>query len=76
MNYPPGVTGLEFEIAGPDYEKEIEDRPCPKCGADALMEYGYRREQWVQCLRVPHGLGAVQRYRGTLDVGVVFQVPD
>ena len=49
MNYPPGVTGLEFEIAGPDYEKEIEDRPCPKCDADALMEYGYRREQWVQC---------------------------
>ena len=29
-NYPPGVTGNEYEIAGPDYEKE-SDIPCPKC---------------------------------------------
>lgn len=29
-NYPPGVTGNEFEIAGPDKEWEIE-RECPVC---------------------------------------------
>lgn len=26
-SYPPGVTGNEFEIAGPDYEQE-EERTC------------------------------------------------
>lgn len=26
-NYPPGVTGNEYEIAGPDYERD-EEREC------------------------------------------------
>lgn len=26
-NYPPGVTGAEFEIAGPDWERE-ENKSC------------------------------------------------
>lgn len=26
-NYPPGVTGGEFEIAGPDWEGQV-DREC------------------------------------------------
>jgi len=29
-NYPPGVTGREWEIAGPDSEVE-EERVCPAC---------------------------------------------
>ena len=29
-NYPPGVTGNEFEIAGPDWEGPI-DRDCEDC---------------------------------------------
>ena len=46
-NYPPGVTGSEYEIAGPDYEKE-SDTPCPQCGADTI-EQGYRGERWLYC---------------------------
>ena len=56
-NYPPGVTGHEYAIAGPDYEKESET-PCPHnseeeggkmCGADT-MEMGYRSERWLTCV--------------------------
>lgn len=47
-NYPPGVMGNEYEIAGPDYEKEIDDRLCPTCGSP-LMEEGYRGERWEVC---------------------------
>ena len=47
-NYPPGVTGGEFEIAGPDYEEEL-DEPCPECGQVLLVEQGYRRDRWVIC---------------------------
>ena len=46
-NYPPGVTGNEFEIAGPEYEKE-SDIPCGKCGGQTF-ELGYRREHWIAC---------------------------
>ena len=46
-NYPPGVTGNEFAIAGPDYERE-SDKPCPVCGR-TTMEYGYRDERWLTC---------------------------
>jgi len=46
-NYPPGVTGNEFAIAGPDYEKE-SDLPCGKCGGPT-MELGYRHERWIAC---------------------------
>ena len=47
-NYPPGVTGSEYAIAGPDYEKEV-DELCPKCG-DNMLEQGYRHEHWVVCV--------------------------
>ena len=46
--YPPGVTGNEYEIAGADYEKEL-DTPCPKCGENTLMEEGYRGNRWESC---------------------------
>ncbi len=46
-NYPLGVTGSEFAIAGSDYEREY-DEPCPECGGQ-MMEAGYRMEAWVQC---------------------------
>lgn len=49
-NYPPGVTGNEFEIAGPDYERE-SDTACPVCLEKAMscMEQGYRGERWLVC---------------------------
>ncbi len=48
-NYPPGVTGNEFQIAGPDYEREI-DGECSECGqSKCLAELGYRSDRWLQC---------------------------
>ena len=48
-NYPPGVTGNEFEIVGSDYEKELDDQ-CPKCyHYNSLIEYGYRSQWWILC---------------------------
>lgn len=56
-NYPPGVTGSEYAIAGPDYERE-SDTPCPYVigkGEDSLpcgeptMELGYQYERWLVC---------------------------
>lgn len=48
-NYPPGVTGNEFEIAGPDYEIEVEDI-CEECGASPMLQQGYCEHHWVECL--------------------------
>lgn len=53
-NYPPGVTGDEYEIAGPDYERDI-DGACPECGQeDSLLEQGYRTSRWVVCSSCGH----------------------
>ena len=53
-NYPTGVTGNEYEIAGPDYEVE-SDELCPailwygsECQAPT-MEEGYGGERWLVC---------------------------
>ena len=46
-NYPPGVTGNEYAINGPDYEVETHEA-CPKCGF-SLLEQGYYFERWVVC---------------------------
>ena len=57
-DYPPGVTGNEYEIAGADYEKE-SDVPCPyepkkgtedslPCG-EPTMESGYQGQRWLVC---------------------------
>lgn len=51
-NYPPGVTGNEFAIAGPDYEKE-STVPCIECGGP-MMELGYRHERWLVCQSCEH----------------------
>jgi hypothetical protein len=47
-NYLPGVTGNEFEIAGPDYEEELEIE-CPRCARRAMTEFGYRGQAWRDC---------------------------
>lgn len=47
-NYPPGVTGNEYQIAGADYERE-SDVPCGRCGKSSCMEVGYGRERWLTC---------------------------
>lgn len=53
-NYPPGVSGNEREIAGPDHERELTDEACPRCGAVALLEEGWRGDRWVSCGECGH----------------------
>lgn len=37
-NYPPGVSGREYEISGPDREWEAaQPSPCPECGAQPTV---------------------------------------
>ena len=61
-NYPPGVTGDEFAIAGPDYEIEM-DGDCPDCDLEALMEFGFKGKRWVVCqhCRAQYDLAAPER---------------
>ncbi len=60
-NYPPGVSGNEYAIAGPDYE-EGSDELCPfvrrweedgepvelECG-EPTVEQGYAGDRWLVC---------------------------
>ena len=48
-NYPPGVSGREYPIAGPDSEDEI-DGPCTNCGKNSLMIERYAGEERIYCL--------------------------
>lgn len=49
-NYPPGCSGLEYEIAGPDSEQEGVERDCPTCETPQLgTMLGYRHEFWWVC---------------------------
>ena len=46
-NYPPGVTGAEYDIAGPDSEEEvIETCPADDCGYSGYVTVVHYREQW------------------------------
>lgn len=47
--YPPGVTGNEYAIAGPDHEEE-DYSFCEPCGQDQEgMTYTFRGERWFRC---------------------------
>lgn len=46
--YPPGVTGNEYAIAGPDYEKETNER-CPQCRERNVFILGYQGDRWLGC---------------------------
>jgi predicted RNA-binding Zn-ribbon protein involved in translation (DUF1610 family) len=48
-NYPPGVTGNEYAIAGPDSETEAADFLCPQCGSEAGTLLRFRAQAWVSC---------------------------
>ena len=48
-NFPLGVTGNEYAIAGPDYEKEL-GIPCPACDEEAMIEQGFQGDRWMFCL--------------------------
>ena len=47
-NFPPGVTGNEYAIAGPDYEDEA-DVPCPQCLSEDVMKLGFQGVNWLYC---------------------------
>jgi len=42
-NYPPGVTGREYQIGGADREW-TERRECPTCGVEAVLDHEAHRE--------------------------------
>ena len=46
-NYPPGVTGNEYAITGPDYEREVDG----KCGNGhkAIVELAHGGHSWLAC---------------------------
>ena len=49
MNYPPGVSGNEYAIAGPDHEKEL-DAYCLTCDSKQPgTEQGYGFQRWFIC---------------------------
>lgn len=53
-NYPPGVTGREYAIAGPDYEHSTMEY-CYECDSDVEgMEYGYGLDRWFVCDAAGH----------------------
>ncbi len=49
-NYPPGVTGNEYEISGPEREWE-EEAICPLCEIEAVMLHQSHRQigVWAYC---------------------------
>jgi hypothetical protein len=48
-NYPPGVTGSEYQIAGPDYERDAS-RFCDHCNKLTTgYDRGYDGEAWYDC---------------------------
>ena len=64
-NYPPGVTGNEYEIAGPDYERDV-DEECPECGGH-MIEQGYRRNSWVHCMDCDYQKDLERLYHNDFD---------
>lgn len=48
-NYPPGVTGNEFEIAGPDWEDDMLVRCCDCGWAGMATVWAYRGETYWEC---------------------------
>lgn len=51
-NYPPGVTGNEYEINGPDYQDSIGF--CPECGEEEWFEEGHQGDRWNYCYACDH----------------------
>ncbi len=50
-NYPPGVTGNELEIAGPDFDCTGVEF-CRHCDSEQEgVVAGYRGDQWFTCAR-------------------------
>jgi hypothetical protein len=47
--YPPGVSGNEYAIAGPDSETEMPSEVCDKCGVTGMTLVTYRYDAWLAC---------------------------
>lgn len=54
-DYPPGVTGREYQISGPDEEWE-EERECAECGSDPSVHFcqAYNGTVWTTCSVCQH----------------------
>jgi hypothetical protein len=81
-NYPPGVTGNEYEIAGADFEEDLgPDEVCPQCGvAGSLTQEGYRHQVRVYCGAkagsVPSGGGPEDALTRDCDYDSGWEDPD
>jgi hypothetical protein len=69
-NLPPGVTGNEYQIAGPDFERD-EERICPSEGFSTLTITGYGKERIESVIALlnepePNILVAVHHLRSAL----------
>ncbi len=51
-NYPPGVTGNEYEIAGPD--AEFTDERSVHCQNEKCVEYDIEKEEEVDIQAYRH----------------------
>jgi predicted RNA-binding Zn-ribbon protein involved in translation (DUF1610 family) len=54
--YPPGATGTEYELTGPESEL-LQPAPCPRCGERELvrLEHHDTGSAWVVCLGIGCG---------------------
>ena len=48
-NYPPGVSGDEYAISGPEIEFVLDGIACPICAADYLFQSHPDHGGWLAC---------------------------
>lgn len=48
-NYPPGVNGSEYEISGPEWEEETDEKECPNGHSPITLMYHRSRGMWGFC---------------------------
>ena len=60
-NYPPGVTGREYAIAGADYEIDATET-CELTGEEEEgVEQGYGYDRWFVCYEHNHTTNLPER---------------
>ena len=69
-NYPPGVTGNEFEIAGPSWEGEIE-RTCEQTDVEIKVA-GVDATEYADAIQA----GKAGTFEGFLRSLVTITLPD
>ncbi len=71
-NYPPGVTGNEYAIAGPDAEEPAEDFECPNCQSTSGTKLSYQRQAWIACNNCDYQLDTTDDYDNGPDPDAAY----